>query len=91
MSENNVCDRLIYDETFDIEILKGTQMGRFCVLYLRMKHFQAHLMVRLRVVHSKVLRIKQFSLSISSEQQTNKQNGKTANVMLKILDGFSFV
>ena len=50
-----------------------------------MNDFEAHLMVPLRVVDSKIPGW-QFSLSIFA----NKKN-KTANAMLTILDNFSLV
>ena len=53
--------------------------------YIKMNHFEAHLMVLSRVVDSKVLRMAiQFEYFFG-------QKGKIANVMLEILHGFSLV
>ena len=57
---------------------------RFCVRYIRMNHCEAHLMITSRVIDSKGPRM--VSCGIFADKKS-----KIANVMLKVLDGFSLV
>ena len=60
--------------------------SRFCVLYVRMNHFEAHLMASSWEVDSK-LRYSGWQLV----EVLLWEKGKRVNVMLQILDGFSWV